>query len=348
MSSFTFNETRLERLITHKVGNKHNDQALRLSNELTVIDEETTEYLMAYFLQDFKQPEFFSFGNAQDSDMNDVYPLIKQIFEDKETFVESSKQIAKRLYLTSDHPNIKDGDLNIAYMNELLLEGEILDGIGIFKSENISPFLKMKSKRTGYSIAHDFGVEVKKIDKACVIFNTNEEHGFIVMIIDNINRANDARYWKDDFLRLSPVNDAYYNTKEFLSMTKDFVSNQLSQEFEIENADRIDLLNRSIDYFKSNEAFDKNDFEESVFQDEKLIESFREFDKNYRDEFDIDPADRFDISDHAVKKQSRIFKSVLKLDKNFHVYIHGDRSKIEKGIEKDGRKFYKIYYDNET
>jgi len=57
--------------------------------------------------------------------------------------------------------------------------------------------------------------------------------------------------------------------------------------------------------------------------------------------------DNFEISAQAVKKQSKIFKSVLKLDKNFHIYIHGDKELIEKGVEKDGRKFYKIYYKEE-
>jgi len=38
-------------------------------------------------------------------------------------------------------------------------------------------------------------------------------------------------------------------------------------------------------------------------------------------------------------------KKVLKLDKNFHVYIHGDISKIEVLEDKKG-KFLKIYFDN--
>ena len=49
-----------------------------------------------------------------------------------------------------------------------------------------------------------------------------------------------------------------------------------------------------------------------------------------------------------MKKQARAFKSVLKLDKNFHIYIHGDRNMIEQGIDNDGRKFYKIYYQEEN
>jgi hypothetical protein len=49
-----------------------------------------------------------------------------------------------------------------------------------------------------------------------------------------------------------------------------------------------------------------------------------------------------------VKSQARVFKSVLKLDKDFHIYIHGDRNKIERGVDPDtGRKYYKIWYDQE-
>ena len=43
----------------------------------------------------------------------------------------------------------------------------------------------------------------------------------------------------------------------------------------------------------------------------------------------------------------RVYKSVLKLDRNFHIYIHGNTDLIEKGIDDDGRKYYKIYYQEE-
>ena len=72
------------------------------------------------------------------------------------------------------------------------------------------------------------------------------------------------------------------------------------------------------------------------------------FDEGYRRDNEIDISNNFDISTQAVKKQARAFKSVLKLDKNFHIYIHGDKELIEQGVEKDGRKYYKIYYKDET
>ena len=132
-----------------------------------------------------------------------------------------------------------------------------------------------------------------------------------------------------------------------MNITKNFVAKQMPEEFEVNKADQIDLLNRSVDYFKSNEEFDKNEFEDTVLQDKEVIDSFRNFDSNYREENELDMQDSFEISPHAVKKEARAFKSVLKLDKNFHIYIHGDKELIERGVETDGRKFYKIFYEQE-
>ncbi|MGN6534001.1 MAG: nucleoid-associated protein, partial [Ginsengibacter sp.] len=59
--------------------------------------------------------------------------------------------------------------------------------------------------------------------------------------------------------------------------------------------------------------------------------------------------DSFIISDTAVKKQARVYKSVLKLDKNFHIYIHGNKELIEKGYD-EGMKmsYYKVYFKEEN
>ncbi len=59
-------------------------------------------------------------------------------------------------------------------------------------------------------------------------------------------------------------------------------------------------------------------------------------------------SDDFEISNSAVKQSKGKFKSVIKLDKNFHVYIHGDRDMVEKGYDNDkGKKYYKLFFDNE-
>lgn len=44
-----------------------------------------------------------------------------------------------------------------------------------------------------------------------------------------------------------------------------------------------------------------------------------------------------------------IRKEVLKLDKNFHIYIHGNHELIEKGFDSNKKmNYYKVYYNTEN
>lgn len=50
-----------------------------------------------------------------------------------------------------------------------------------------------------------------------------------------------------------------------------------------------------------------------------------------------------------LKDEKRYFKHVLKLDKNFHVYIHGQKKYIEKGYDSDrDMNYYKLYFLEEN
>ena len=101
-----------------------------------------------------------------------------------------------------------------------------------------------------------------------------------------------------------------------------------------------------MNYFKENHSFDLQDCASEVIQQPEVIESFKQFREDYQKENEVTLQDQFDISDEAVKKQARSFKSVIKLDKNFHIYVHGNSNLIEKGSDEKG-KFYKVYYTEE-
>jgi hypothetical protein len=225
---------------------------------------------------------------------------------------------------------------------------EITDAIGIFKSENLQSFLKIENAEEEFALSYDDGINIDKLDKGCIIFNTAENQGYRVCIVDKSNKATEAQFWKESFLQLKDCNDDYHHTKEFLNITRNYVTQQMEEDFDVSKADKIDLLNRSVEYFKSHDTFEKEDFEKEVLQDKDIIKSFRNFDETYREDNNLDIEDNFEISNSAVKKQARIFKSVLKLDKNFHIYIHGNRDLIEKGEDSDGRKYYKLYFENEA
>lgn len=347
MTTLDFTELEIQRLITHHIGNKLRDEKYSLSSEISVVEEGTRNFLLKYFILPMKSEEIFSFSHSVELQMNDIYLLAKRLFENPESlFINYSQDIAKLLYEQSMHPKIKEGELNVAYFSNILIEGKTVDAIGIFKSENNVPFIKMVGGKEKYNINHDYGFELKGIDKGCIILNVNPELGYKVLIVDSANKATEAQYWKDDFLKVHPISDEYHQTKEFLNITKAFVTKQISEE--VSKADKIDLLNRSVEYFKKHEAFDKNEFEQEVFQNNNLINSFKTFDKMYREDNELELSDIFEISAQAVKKQARVFKSVLKLDKNFHIYIHGSKDLIEQGVDENGRKYYKIYYQEES
>lgn len=344
MQNITLGE--INKFIVHSIGNKNNGDGVRFSDILTDFDK-IEEHIKQLLNNSFKFEELYQFFFLPNLELNPVYQFVSSIFKSKESFIEQSQNAGRYLYDKSTHPQIKSGELGIIYFNDCKINNEIVDCIGIFKSENKDTVLKINNKENGFELTGEKGINTNKLDKGCLIFNTRKENGFLISVVDNTNKSSEAQYWKDDFLGIKTIKNDFHQTNQFLGIAKQFVTKQLDENFEVSKADKIDYLNRSVDYFKNSETFNKEEFEKQVFGDDNLIESFRKFNQTYKKENEVELADSFEISTQAVKKQSRIFKSVLKLDRNFDIYIHGDKNLIEKGTEKDGRKYYKIYYEEE-
>ncbi len=343
-----FLEASIGKLYIHKVGNKILEEKLTLSESAINVDDNLKEILTHYFLSSFNEYEHFNFHHSVELSLNVVFNSVKKIFQNPDTILNESKNISKHLYDNSTHPKINGGEFYVVYFKDCLFNDKKTDAIGLFKSERKDTFIEVEQSQREFDIRCKKGINIDKLDKGCIIFNLQQESGFVLSIVDNVNKGREALYWKDDFLNVQTLNNSFHQTNEFLGITKDFIINQLSNEVELNKADKIDFLNRSVNYFKENTSFDKTDFEEKVFEDSDIIDSFRNFENNFKGENEVVFEDNFEISTEAVKKQARKFKSVLKLDKNFHIYIHGDRNLIEQGIDDKGRKFYKIYYDEEN
>lgn len=334
----------------HHVGNKNNEEPLIISKHgLDLSDRNVEELLRQYFLNPFKSEEYhrFTFSNG-DHTLNPLFRFCKEVFHGISDFHLNTINIAKHLFESSNHPNIKAGDLFVSYISKISVDHRDVDAIGIFKSENKQSLLGIDGNDNEFNLFRMDGIDISKPDKACLIFNCEEEQGFKVCIIDRTNKSDEAQFWKSTFLNLVPAKDEFHQTKGFMEIAKEFVTKALPENFEVNKSDQIDLLNRSMTYFKTHDVFEKEEFETEVFRDENVIESFKQFDRSYREENEMEIHDSFDINLQAVKKQSRVYKSILKLDKNFHIYIHGDKELIVPGVEKDGRKYYKIYYDQES
>lgn len=339
----------LSEIVLHSVGNKSKDEPLLISKEKLQLAEPVKELLAKYFISPFKNVAFSTFSHTSELDLNEIYAFSKKIFADPDSIFLYSISISKHLYEQSTHPNIKAGELYIVYLSGCVVDDEEVDAIGIFKSENKETFLKVLPINGSYEINAESGVNINKLDKGCLIFNTEKEKGYKVCVIDQTNKGEEARYWKDDFLQVDARKDSFHYTQNYMDLCKKFVTEKLPNEFEVSKTDQIDLLNRSVNFFKNKDQFDLNEFNAEVMQQPEIIETFKDFKKTYATEREIPIVDEFEISDQAVKKQAKIFKSVLKLDKNFHIYIHGDKDLIEKGVDQaNGMKYYKIFYKEES
>jgi hypothetical protein len=285
----------LTNLIIHKVGNKINQEALILSQAEYQLDETMTEMLEDFFLKSFKTEEQYQFYSDTYLVNNPVFSSASEIFEDKSKFIFESENIAEHLYGISENPRVQAGELFIAYFDGEEKNGEKIDSIGIFKTENKNPFLKIQPEGDTFDIEKDYGIALTKLDKGCIIYNSFKESGFAVSVVDN-NKNGDPYYWFEEFLKVKQRDDEYFHTQETLAVYKEYITKQLPQEFETTKADQADFLNKSINFFKEKEKFDYEEFTKEVLQDENVIESFGNFKSDYEQEMQVSISEDFAIN----------------------------------------------------
>lgn len=333
-------------IIVHFVGNKSTEEWLHLSKTCLIIDDDVKIPLEKYFLDSFSTNEYFQLYHDSGIDYNVVYGAANAIFDNPEALYEQSVNLAKHLYEQSTHPKIKGGEFYTVYFKDCIVDGETVDAIGLFKSENKDTFLKVLRVGGNFNLESEQGINIKKLDKGCLIFNKDRENGYVVAVVDNTNRGVDAQYWIDDFLHVRQRKDEYANTENVMAMAKQFITKELPKEFEVPKADQIDLLNRSLQFFKEKDSFDMEEFANEVIEQPEVIESFKIYKKSYEEEHATEIDDSFTISQHAFKKQQRSYKRIIRLDKKIQIIIDGNRDHIEQGEDERG-KYYKVYYSSE-
>ena len=335
-------EAQIEEFAMHRIGS---GEAPSVFSDFTVTlkGEEEQVFLRKLFLKPFANMAFTSeFTHAVSLEYNVLHRLCADIHSGQD-LLQGSEAIARHLIDVSQHHNINGGDLYVTKFSEVQIGSALYDAVGIYKFDEKEVFIESKMMSGMIELSMKRGLGSNKPNKAVLVVFT-EEAPTLFVIDDN----NSTEFWQKDFIDHRPKNDHVNSTSNLLELTKSFITQQMPQDFMVAKADQIDLLNRSVQYFKSHAEFDRDEFTQEVFAEEGAIKSFNQYSDRFQTENNVELADNFEISTHAVKRQARIFKSVLKLDKNFHIYIHGDRNRIEQGVDDQGRKFYKIYYDQET
>lgn len=342
----SFLKTNLTHLILHAVGNKVADEGVVISKSPLSLSEDLKNILTNFFLKSFNTDRLYCFYHDYKIDLNEVYLHVSNIFDNPDFLCQQSIYLAKLLYNKSVHPQIKSGEFYVAYFKDIEFEGHLTDAIGLFKTEKKDIFLKPEYNEGIYNLKSESGINTKKIDKGCIVINNKKEEGYICIILDLTNKGNDAQYWADDFLHVHQITDTYTNTENIMSLAKSFVKKELTTAKEVTKTEQIDILNKSLQYFKEKESFNITNFEEEVIINPTLVEKFREYKREYESIRNISIDNEFPLSESAIKKQQRSYKRAITLDKKIQIIINGDSDQIERGVDSKGN-FYKIYYNNE-
>ena len=204
--------------------------------------------------------------------------------------------------------------------------------------------MKIHSIGESFEIESENGINVNKLDKGCLIFNTEQEDGYIVAIVDNTNKGSEAKYWTDDFLHVRPRKDSFNQTQNMLSLCKSFVSQLPSANGKVEKAT---YMNRSVEALKE-ESVNINSLAEQVFETPELVSEFKQYKETYQKERDIEIDDTFETAATAIKRRATGTMTTIKLDKNFDINIHGGEQYIVRGYDEErGMYYYQLFFKEE-
>ena len=344
-----FDNTYLDKIVIHKIGNKSRDENILISKQEINPDDDLRDLLLNYFIAPFKSNEYYNFYHEDNLNLNSVFASVSEIFENQDTFYTQSVSIANHLYDQTINPKINEGEFFIIYLSNCIINDTQTDAIGLFKSETKDTFLKFSRISENINIEEFEGVNINKVDRGCIIFNSEKQNGYKLAIIDNTGKSSNTEYWKDSFLKVRQMENDFFHTANTIKLCKTFITEKMPTEFEVSKADQADFLNKSVSYFKDNDDFTFEQFKRDIIVQPELISSFDEFKEQYQSDNDLKIPTEFSISENAVKKQARVLKSVIKLDKNFHIYVHGDKQLITKGFDdKTGMNYYQIYFKDEN
>ena len=340
----------ITKCIIHKVANKYNSGQNSFSEATIRFDEESYNLMMPFLLKPFANlSQSFRFSHHADIRLNEMNNYASNVFKDEETFIENSKNIVNHLYEQSNSAQIKKGDVIIALIEGIEYQDVLTEAIGVFKVENKVDFFQTYLDDDSFDVAVQQGISTKKIDKGCLILNTTDAEGTVVLSIDN--NQYDAQYWIKNFLSVKYADDRNQHTQSYLEMCKEFSEEIIKPE--LGKQEQSQFLASTVDYFKENESVDYHNFKDEIFEEDKHKDMFEDYKKHFETLNDVLIRNNFEVSDVVLKKEKQKIKSIIKLDTNIEIKLDVDAPDaaseyLERGYDEDKKmKFYKVYFNEE-
>jgi hypothetical protein len=345
------NRAAISKFIIHKVGNKFNSATNVFSENVLTFDEESYELMKPYLLKPFANvSESFRFKHHANIELNEINSYISQIFNDETSFVEISKHIVNHLFEQSNSAQIKIGDVIIALFEDIEYKDVVTKAVGIFKIENKINFFQTFMEKNILDVFVQKGISTKKLDKGCLIINSTDAEGRVVLSVDTNNY--DAQYWLNNFLNVKYADDNNQHTQNYIEMCKYFSDEIIKEDFGIH--EKTKFLAKTVDFFKENESVNINDFKDEIFdKNEEQKALFDNYKKQFEEVNDVLVRNQFAVSDIVLKKQKQKIKTEIKLDTNIQIKLDVDapdaaNEYLEKGFDEEKKmKFYKVYFNEE-
>jgi hypothetical protein len=336
-------------LSIHRVGNKSRNEGMLLSEEPFKADDELSPLLKEYFLKPFRDKEenYFQFTHEADLEFHELYKLISKVFEHPETAHKTSIKIAQHLFEQSMHPHIKSGEVYVAYFENLQIDNEKVDGIGIFKSELKQDFLQFSEKENQLKALLQQGINLNRLDKGALIFNVKKEEGYKVLSVDS-NRY-DARYWLESFLGVDAFEDDNFFTKNYLKFCQNFAKDVVLPAED--KKQEVMFMNRAVNHFAKNDQFEETAFMNEVIDNPDLFPEFRHYKAEKAPKYSIEDLTTFPIANTAVTAARKKIKNVINLDTNIQIkldFINPESAErfVEKGWDEEKQMYYYLVYFN--
>lgn len=341
--------THIASLSIHRVGNKSRNEGILLSASPYEMNDELTPLLKEFFLKPFRDKEenYFNFQNETDLEFHELFNLISESFANPDSIHEQSKKIAKYLFDQSMHPHIKSGEVYIAYMENLQLDNEKVNAIGIFKSELKQDFLQFKEGESQLDAVLQEGVNLNKLDKGAIIFDVKKEEGYKILSVDS-NRY-DAKYWLESFLGVEALADDNFYTKKYLKFCQDFAKDVVLPAEDKQQ--EVLFMNRAVNHFAKNDNFEETSFMNEVMENPDLIPEFKHYKSEQAPKYKIEDITTFPIANTAVTAARKKIKNVINLDTNIQIkldFINSESAQkfVEKGWDEEKQMYYYLVYFN--
>lgn len=330
-------DSTLSRYAIHYVGNASDDVVKLSEHVFTDVPVELEAAWTTVAFQKFEQMTEYRFFHESSLTLHDLHAYASEIFRHESEFLAQSQLIAKHLHNASTHPNIKNGELFVGVFDNCTWVDQTVRVLAIMKIDEKDTFIDIVPKEDGIDVQDVEGISLKRVNNTALIVDFGQGDYSVFV---KTKKKEDVVYWTERFLQAKVADESYAKTNEALTLCKKFITKE-----HYTNTEKITYLTKTLDYFHEQENFHVNDYVEVVFEqpEEKTRDTLVSL---------LAPLTT-PISLSAVEKAQKAYKRKIKLDEHIEIQVMLDAQEdveryIETGVDENGRKFYKLYFHEES